>query len=414
MKVATTKPIRGVMDCPEIGRDDLLEKYLRGELGPAQRDELETHILECAGCLQALEAFQVVWDDLTQRAHEIRVAPPVRRVGFRWTWAAATVVAIAVALGLYQLDRRTLRANLHRQTPSSPEKPATPAQPAQEATANSVPTSEAPKPQHQSKPKGTQTANEAPPLTPSSQQAKKEDSAVPAVIPTPSAASKEIGIATAGIQPQATPLPQLASNESSSDEVAKELFRLGVVQPPPYTFSGFVGSSKVKSPKTRTPRNGGLGAAGSNGDGAKTPAADLGRADFQNAMDAYVEKRYAAAAALLEEAVSVEPNASDAHFFLGICRLLNAKPAEAIPPLKTALANEKSPYLQAAHFYLAKAYVQTGDLSQAETELRTAADLSGRLTTQASSLLTRLQAVRALQKGAAQKEERKQPPPGPS
>jgi TolA-binding protein len=312
-------------------------------------------------------------------------------------------------MGLYRYGQRSRTDISQRQTPA-PSEPTLPVEPAKETTATSVPTSEAPlRPQHP-KPQAKETASHnrvASTLTTSSQQAKKEDSAVPAVIPTPSASSKDAGIATAGIQSQMTPVPELASNESA-DEVAKELFRLGVVQAPPYTFSGFAGSSKTSnSQKTHAARDAGLGAAVSTGAAGKTPAAETARAQFQNAMDAYLEKRYAAAAALLEEAVSVEPNAADANFFLGICRLLEAKPADAIPPLNATVTNERSPYTQAAHFYLAKAYVQTGNLSQAEAELRTAADMPGRLTGQARSMLVRVQAVRVRQKAQHQNEERK-------
>jgi TolA-binding protein len=398
------------MDCPDLSRVDFLEKYLRGELGPAEQDEFEVHILECARCLQALETVQAVRDALSERAHEIRGATPVRRVGLRWAWVAVMSVLVAAGgMGLYRYGQRSRTDISQRQTPA-PSKPTLPVESAKETTATSVPTSEAlPRPQHP-KPQARETASHTPvasTLTTSSQQAKKEDIAVPAVIPTPSASGKDAGIATAGIQSQMTPVPELASNESA-DEVAKELFRLGVVQAPPYTFSGFAGSSKTSnSQKTHAARDAGLGAAVSTGAAGKTPAAEPARAQFQNAMDAYLEKRYAAAAALLEEAVSVEPNAADANFFLGICRLLEAKPADAIPPLNATVTNERSPYTQAAHFYLAKAYVQTGNLSQAEAELRTAADMPGRLTGQASSMLVRVQAVRVRQKAQHQNEERK-------
>lgn len=394
------------MNCPELSRDDLLEKYLRRELGPAEQDEFETHILECAGCLQALETFQAVWDGLTERAHEIRLHTPVRGGWLRWQWAAVvSLVAIAGVIGLWRFDLWHKGSPLTRTS----SKPPVAAQPAKQTTAKDVSPVEAlpAKPERLPRPREEETASHAPvaPLSPPvNQQAKSEDVAVPTVVPPAPASIDDTGVAAAVIPPPAAQLPKLAGNDTSAEDVAKELFRLGVVQAPPYTFSGFVGSSKVKSPK-RT-RDSGLGAAVSNGGAG--PNADLGRAHFQNAMDAYVEKRYATAAGLLEEAIRLEPNAPDSNFFLGICRLLLAKPEDAIEPLQTALAGERSPYTQAAHFYLAKAYVQTGDLSQAESESRAASAVPGRLTIEANSMLTRLQAVRALQSGPDRKQDQKQ------
>jgi cytochrome c-type biogenesis protein CcmH/NrfG len=121
-------------------------------------------------------------------------------------------------------------------------------------------------------------------------------------------------------------------------------------------------------------------------------------------MDSYVDKRYADATDLLEQAAKAEPNAADVNFYLGVCRLLQAKPTDSIAPLQAVLvnvnanANDTSPWAQSAHFYLAKAYIQIGDLTDAETQLQTAAALTGRLSAEASSELTRLQAVRASEK----------------
>lgn len=68
--------------------------------------------------------------------------------------------------------------------------------------------------------------------------------------------------------------------------------------------------------------------------------------------------------------------------------------AEAVAPLKTVLAARPGVFTQPAHFYLAKAYLQLGNLAEAEREMQTASELSGRLTTEARSLLSRIQALR--------------------
>ena len=130
---------------------------------------------------------------------------------------------------------------------------------------------------------------------------------------------------------------------------------------------------------------------------SRTSPANQPRPFFRDAMDAYVDKRYADASDLLERAAQAEPNAPDVSFYLGVCRLLQGKPADSIVPLQSVLADEKSPWTQSAYFYLAKAYIQTGDLARAETHLQAAANIAGRLKAEAGSELTRLQAIRASQ-----------------
>ena len=110
-------------------------------------------------------------------------------------------------------------------------------------------------------------------------------------------------------------------------------------------------------------------------------------------MNAYVERRYADALDLLEQAIQIEPKASDVNFYLGICRLLEAKPGDSIAPLNAVLRNQESPLTQAAHFYLAKAFIQTGSLAQAEAQLLSAAAMPGSLSTEAGLELARLQAL---------------------
>jgi anti-sigma factor RsiW len=45
------------MQCQELHRDELAEKYLNGQLDPAAQDEFEIHLLECVQCLRQVEAF---------------------------------------------------------------------------------------------------------------------------------------------------------------------------------------------------------------------------------------------------------------------------------------------------------------------------------------------------------------------
>ncbi len=161
---------------------------------------------------------------------------------------------------------------------------------------------------------------------------------------------------------------------------------MGTVQAPPYTFSGFA-SSNAHDAETD--------AGGLAGRPRKSPI-NQARPFFRDAMNAYVDQRYSDASDLLEKAAQAEPNAPDVNFYLGVCRLLRGKPADSIAPLTEPFCRMRtSPWAQSAHFYLAKAYLQTGDLAQAETQLHAAADMPGRLKAEAGSELARLQTVRA-------------------
>ena len=67
------------MECRQLHRDELAEKYLSGRLDPAARDEFEVHILECAHCLRRVEALQALRQELVESAHCIRgYAHPIK------------------------------------------------------------------------------------------------------------------------------------------------------------------------------------------------------------------------------------------------------------------------------------------------------------------------------------------------
>ena len=172
--------------------------------------------------------------------------------------------------------------------------------------------------------------------------------------------------------------------------------QLATVRPLPYTFSGMAGSQPSKGDSTRvsrTPTSTVAGNAGTNpqpGTGGFTTP----EGSFQDAMTAYVERRYDAAADLLSEAVRLDPEFTEANLYLGICRLLQGKAADAIPPLQSASQGKKPAAVQAAHFYLGKTYLQLGKLAEAETEFQAAAAIPGRLRGEAAAIIPRLQAIR--------------------
>src|SRR6266849_2080443 len=56
------------MNCQQVARDELVEKYLNGQLEPALERDFQVHILECPECLALLETCEDIRDDLAPQA----------------------------------------------------------------------------------------------------------------------------------------------------------------------------------------------------------------------------------------------------------------------------------------------------------------------------------------------------------
>jgi len=65
----------------------------------------------------------------------------------------------------------------------------------------------------------------------------------------------------------------------------------------------------------------------------------------------------------------------------------------AVAELQKAIAIGESPYLEEAHFYLAKARLRQGDIQAAREELERAIERRGRLETEARRLLAQVDAL---------------------
>ena len=391
------------MQCQELHRDELAEQYLNGKLDPAAQDEFEVHILECVQCLRQVEAVQTLRHGLAERAHQIRAYSPVGRSRFRWQWVTAAAFALVVCgLGVIEFQRIKAPRSAKLQVPPSSsisitggatiEVPATKSSSANSALVDNLPVNG-----FNFRLNDSHVTRDNAPFTGSApgsglnlkaQRARSNRINVDGI---DGASNSTKGMSASIDYPATTPsMSQQVHAEVppvGSDETTKELFRLGTITAFPYTFSGFGSSGKgvgsnvslnALSDKTGGPRS-----------------SDPTRAFFRSAMNAYVEKRYVDALEILEEAVKKEPGAPDVNFYLGICRLLEAKPEASITPLNAVLESKESPLQQAAHFYLAKAYIQTGDLANAESQLKTAAAMPGNLSTEAGLELGRLQALRS-------------------
>lgn len=379
------------MDCLSVKREELAEKYLQAKLDSARQDEFETHLLECAKCMQELELLQALRRDLADRAHEIRGWTASKP--FFWWQAAvlAMVLLVALAVGIKQL-RESKRGNdsakiapKQKDEPKplvaeAPKRDVAEKSPASGSTPTKAPTVHAARKetagatQHQA-------LSEAPVVSDLSTSAspKQEMPTQPLgaeVPPAPVDSQTAARNANPGTNPGAQPTPALTTAQGV------ELARIGTVEAPPYTFSGMVAQSKLP----KGDKKGGF-AKDQQSQGA-------GRVLFQEGMKEYVDGHYSEAAGYLEQAGHLEPTAADINFYLGICKLVQGHPKESVVPLKNAAGAGQSIYLQPSHYYLAKAYAQGNKLADAEEEFRKAIAVPGRLTSDAKGLLARLQTLR--------------------
>ena len=120
---------------------------------------------------------------------------------------------------------------------------------------------------------------------------------------------------------------------------------------------------------------------------------DEAAAKFDAAMRQYVKRNYAEAVPGLGAAAVLRPDVPQYAFFLAICHLLSGQLEPAVAGLQKAIAIGESPYLEEAHFYLAKAWLGQGDVPAAREELVWTIERGGRLAPDARRLLAQLDAL---------------------
>jgi len=116
---------------------------------------------------------------------------------------------------------------------------------------------------------------------------------------------------------------------------------------------------------------------------------------FRDAMRRYHAGDCAGALPGLESAARVDPAAAEPLVFLGICRLLTGRTAEGNESLRRAIAKGDTPYLEWAHFYLAKGLLLAGDGPAAGVQLERAIALRGDLEDEARRLREQVRAAAA-------------------
>jgi tetratricopeptide (TPR) repeat protein len=122
---------------------------------------------------------------------------------------------------------------------------------------------------------------------------------------------------------------------------------------------------------------------------------DEATARFQRGMEHYRKGEYERAVEHLRIAAGLDPEAAHAQFFLGISLLVLKQDDAAIDRLRRTIALGDSPYLEEAHFYLAKAFLRRNDIGAAETELKKLIQLRGSGSGEAKRLLTQVQKLKA-------------------
>ncbi len=91
------------MDCRQIEREEIVEKYLTGRLDPADQEAFERHYFDCSDCRQRLQVCRMLqeklWEkggDVLPRSGEERRVPIGRRA---WAYSAGAAALLFAVLG---------------------------------------------------------------------------------------------------------------------------------------------------------------------------------------------------------------------------------------------------------------------------------------------------------------------------
>ena len=108
--------------------------------------------------------------------------------------------------------------------------------------------------------------------------------------------------------------------------------------------------------------------------------------EFRAAMEEYRKPNYAGAIAGLRAAAEAQPPSVEAQFYLAICLLMTNDRSGGIQELQAVIAAGSTPYLEAARFYLAKAFLADRNTHGADVQLRVIVEMHGKLEKQAQVL----------------------------
>lgn len=114
---------------------------------------------------------------------------------------------------------------------------------------------------------------------------------------------------------------------------------------------------------------------------------------FRRGMARYRNADYTKAVEDLRAASKLDPTAAHINFFLGVSQLLSGHDDAAIDSLRGTIALGDSPYLEDAHFYLAKAFLRRKDVDAAKAELNLVIKLRGSRSEQARELVAEVERI---------------------
>jgi tetratricopeptide (TPR) repeat protein len=120
---------------------------------------------------------------------------------------------------------------------------------------------------------------------------------------------------------------------------------------------------------------------------------DEATARFLRGMEHYRKADYANALEDLRGAAQSDPDAAHIQFFLGVTHLMLGQDDAAIQRLRAAVALGDTPFLEDAHFYLAKALLRQKNVNAAQTELKTVVTLNGIRSQEAQQLLNDIERI---------------------
>jgi hypothetical protein len=155
-----------------------------------------------------------------------------------------------------------------------------------------------------------------------------------------------------------SPTPGLRENPWRDLKIAKAEYTSAVVPPDDLTWRGG-GANVPRSPKL---------------------------SPFAQAMRPYDRNDFAEAEQRLAQFLEQNPGHAQAHFYRGVSLLLLGRTAEAIASLQTAIKHGPGGVSEEAHWYLALAYLKTGEPSKALGHLDAVVETSGKHHPQALQL----------------------------
>jgi Tetratricopeptide repeat/Putative zinc-finger len=344
------------MTCATYANDsDAAERYVLGEMGEAEQASFEEHYFGCDACFASVQTLQQMQTALRGAPQEQlagqTAAPAAAQAPPAQTAAAHTAAAQAPATvvnfpkrGFAGVDAKwwglAVAATLLLTTMWWPRRGVDPAVDPSATVARNT------------DPLAPPASNPPPSNPPSSAQpsgVKPSDGQQGSKVPGDSGAA-----AGGAVKP---PVSSPSTPPREPVQPSRGLEALAVVTPPPYVPLQTRGSANTLAQS------------------------------FASAMTRYSAKDYAGAAEQLQPLAESSPDAAHVQFFLGISQLMSGKPAAAIESLDRAATTGTAPFADEAHFYLAKAAMQTRDLARAERELQIAVEREAGPVGEAADLL---------------------------